>query len=109
MKIGSWDFEALSEAYGVEIIGRRYLPSEGRWPALNVLEIDLDDLPDGAQFRMARHNVDGFEYHVFRYKGRMIAGRTYSELEPTAEDLAEWQAASSGCGYYTFVGQPWRD
>lgn len=27
----------------------------------------------------------------------------------SAEDLTEWQAASSGCGYYSFIGQPWRD
>lgn len=27
----------------------------------------------------------------------------------SAEDLTEWEAASSGCGYYTFIGQPWRD
>lgn len=27
----------------------------------------------------------------------------------STEDLTEWMAASSGCGYYTFIGQPWRD
>lgn len=32
-----------------------------------------------------------------------------NDPEPTAEDLAEWQAASSGCGYYTFTGKPWLD
>lgn len=31
------------------------------------------------------------------------------EPELTAEDLAEWQSASSGCGYYTFIGKPWLD
>ena len=31
------------------------------------------------------------------------------EDDITNEDLTEWQAASSGCGYYAFIGKPWLD
>lgn len=31
------------------------------------------------------------------------------EPELTAEDYAEWCAASCGCGYYTYIGKPWLD
>lgn len=112
MKVGSWDFEALSKAYGVRIIDRTYLPSEGRWPALNIVVIDQDDLPvedKALQYKMTRHDGDGTEYDVYRFHGKLIACEAYEADEITAEDLAEWQAASSGCGYYTFIGQPWRD
>lgn len=109
MKIGSWDFEALSKVYGVKIIDRTYLPREGRYPAMNVLEIDLDDLPEDARFWMTRHDGDGLEYHVFRVHGGAVAGRTYSEWEPTAEDYTEWCAASCGMTYNAYIGKPWLD
>lgn len=31
------------------------------------------------------------------------------EPELTAEDYAEWCAASCGVGYYTYIGMPWLD
>lgn len=51
---------------------------------------------------------------IFRYKCSDGRNRTLcvpidNEPELTAEDYAEWCAASCGCGYYTYIGKPWLD
>lgn len=51
---------------------------------------------------------------LFRYTcsdgwKRLLCLPIDNDTEPTAEDLAEWQAASCGCGYYTYIGKPWLD
>lgn len=52
-----------------------------------------------------RHAVRCAAWSVKRSEHR----DTPDDWSISAEDLTEWQAASSGCGYYTFIGQPWRD
>ena len=51
---------------------------------------------------------------LFRYTcsdgwNRILCLPQEQEPELTAEDYAEWCAASCGCGYYTYIGKPWLD
>ena len=78
---------------------------------------DEIDLTKATHIRDAFHPDDPSHtptHILFRYTCSDGVTRTLclpQEHEPelTAEDLAEWQAASSGCGYYTFIGKPWLD
>ena len=106
--------------FPVEILERLYLhinPCEAH--TFYLLDEDEVDMEKATHIRDAYDDYDEDEpiyYTVFRYTcsdgiNRNCAIPQEQEWEPelTAEDLTEWQAASSGCGYYTFIGEPWLD
>lgn len=99
-----------------ERIHLRFLRSpEAHW--YHLADEDEIDLTKATDIRDAFDPYDETHtptYITFRYTcsdgfTRWLCLPIDNEPELTAEDLTEWQAASSGCGYYTFIGKPWLD